>query len=211
MSLYVRVHCGYWTHRKTLRLVALLGPEAVCIPIRLWCYAAQNQPDGDFSKYLAEELALLLGYQACAQALLEALHKAGFLEGMRVHGWDEHNAYHQTFSERARTAARARWDKKGKERKGKETSIASSMLQASDTKPRKNRMTMKELQDFCISLGLPASDGDALFNKWEGNGWKNGKEPIIDCKATIRNWKAQGYLPSQKNGTSKPHSLEVRL
>lgn len=213
MSLYVRVSCGYWTHRKTLRLAAILGPSSVTLPIRLWCYAAQNQPDGDFTEYLPDELAMLLGYQADAQAMLQALQQAGFMKGMRVHGWEEHNAYHQTFSERARKAARARWEKKGIERKGKEASIATSMLDASNQKGRKNRMTMQELRDFCVSLGMPASDGEACFNKWEGNGWTNGGKPIKDCKATIRSWKDQGYLPSQKkesNGTGN-HSVQVRL
>lgn len=127
MSLYVRISCGYWTHRKTLRLSALLGPQYAYIPVRLWCYAAENQPDGDFSKYLPEELAMLLGYSGNAQAMLEALQQAGFLDGMSIHDWHDHNAYHEKFAERARKAANARWEKKGKEKKGKETSNASSI------------------------------------------------------------------------------------
>jgi hypothetical protein len=132
MSLYVRVSCGFWTHRKTLRLSAILGPQHSHIPIRLWCYAAENQPDGDFEKYLPEELALLVGYLGDAQAMLQALQQAGFLDGMKVHGWEEHNSYHTTFSERAKKAAKARWDKtrkekEGQERKGKEASNASSI------------------------------------------------------------------------------------
>lgn len=207
MSLFVRVHVGYWTHRKTVRLTALLGPESVTIPIKLWCYAAQNQPDGDFSKYLPNELSMLVGYLGDAEHMLQALQQAGFLDSLCIHGWEEHNSYHKTFADRAAKAANARWDKtrkeiekkeKRKERKGKEASNASSM---------KGKLTLEELKAFAVEIGLPESDGEATFNKWEGNGWKNGGEPVVDCKATMRNWKARGFLPSQSqkdnsNGTN---------
>lgn len=207
MSLFVRVHVGYWTHRKTVRLAALLGPESVCIPIKLWCYAAQNQPDGDFSKYLPAEIAMLVGYLGDAEHMLQALQQAGFLDSLCIHGWEEHNSYHQTYADRAKKAAAARWEKqreedekkrKRKERKGKEASNASSI---------KNRMTLEELKKFAVEIGLPESDGEATFYKWEGNGWKNGGDPVVDCKATMRNWKTRGFFPSQKNGNgSNGHS-----
>jgi uncharacterized protein YdaU (DUF1376 family) len=56
------------------------------------------------------------------------------------------------------------------------------------------------IEEFCVSLGLPKKDGTACFHKWFGNGWTNGGEPIRDWKATIRSWKAAGYMPSQKVG-----------
>lgn len=79
---------------------------------------------------------MLIGYQGDAQALLQALQQASFLNGMTINDWSEHNGYHHKFSERAKIAAKARWakeggegekdsegteegkDKKGKERKG---------------------------------------------------------------------------------------------
>lgn len=54
------------------------------------------------------------------------------------------------------------------------------------------------IEEYCRSLGLPISDGTACFNKWVGNGWTNRGEGIRDWKATIRSWKLQGYLPSQR-------------
>jgi hypothetical protein len=56
------------------------------------------------------------------------------------------------------------------------------------------------IEEFCVSLGLPRKDGTACFHKWQGNGWTNRGEPIRDWKATIRSWKAAGYMPSQKVG-----------
>lgn len=133
MSLYVRVLNNFYTHRKTLRLKAAIGEDAYWLPPRLWSYAAENQPDGCFKDYSAQELAMLLGYLGDAQAMLKAMLQAGFLESdpLRIHDWDEHNGYHSTFADRAKKAADARWsktreqkDKTVPERKGKETSIA---------------------------------------------------------------------------------------
>lgn len=64
------------------------------------------------------------------------------------------------------------------------------------------RPTIDEVKAFCREVGLPASDGEAMFWKWESNGWMNGKHAVKDWKATIRQWKASGYMPSQKGGAT---------
>lgn len=145
--LYIRVMTGFYSHRKTARLRSMIGDDAFWLPPRLWAYAAENQPDGDISSYNATELAMLLGYNKDATSMLEALTSCGFVDSdMKIHGWMEHNGYHEKFARRAKTAAQARWAKEKpptppkevlKEEKeigkGKgETSIASSMLVASD-------------------------------------------------------------------------------
>lgn len=136
LSLYVRVLNSFYTHRKTLRLKTIIGEAAFWVPPRIWAYAAENQPDGCFKDYSAEELAMLIGYLGDAQALLEALLQAGFLERetMQVHDWQDHNAYHSVFADRAKKAAEARWakipptpPKTVPDLKGKEPSIASSI------------------------------------------------------------------------------------
>jgi hypothetical protein len=75
-------------------------------------------------------------------------------------------------------------------------------------KPRKGDITQKptieEVQSFAVEVGLPASDGAAMFWKWEGNGWSNGNKPIKNWQAVIRQWKSSGWLPSQKNPQPKP-------
>jgi hypothetical protein len=134
MSLHVRLQTSFWTHRKTLRLKVRIGEAALWVLPRIWSYAAENQPDGLFVNYSAEELAMLIGYSGDAQALLQALQDCGWFDGMAIHDWQEHNGYHHTFAIRAKKAADARWkgkertgeDKKGKDKKGKEGSIATS-------------------------------------------------------------------------------------
>lgn len=65
--------------------------------------------------------------------------------------------------------------------------------------------TREEMVFFCESLGLPSSDGEILFDKWTGSGWKTAAGPIKDWQATIRSWQRQQYLPSQKTTENQFH------
>lgn len=171
MSLFVRVYTNYFSHRKTARLRVMLGDDAMWLPIRLWAYAAENQPDGDFSSYSAEEIAMLIGYTKNPTAMLQALLDSGLMDKdpLRVHDWAEHNSYHETYAIRAKNAAKARWkgkgkEKTGKDRKGKETSIATSMLQACELiyaeyprkvgKPKALKAIEKAISSFSDELVL---------------------------------------------------------
>lgn len=64
--------------------------------------------------------------------------------------------------------------------------------------------TLTEVVEFTKSLGLPDSDGESCYWKWEGNGWTNGNKPIKDWKATVRSWMAARYLPSQSSAAFPP-------
>ncbi len=65
--------------------------------------------------------------------------------------------------------------------------------------------SLDEILIFVQELALPPSDGESCYWKWEANGWTNQGEPIRNWKATIRAWKASGYLPSQKaTGAARP-------
>ena len=120
-TLYIRLRTGFYTHRKTARLRALIGDAAYWVPPRLWAYCAEHQPDGNLSSYSSEEISMLIGCSEHATSILGALKSCGFLDGDgAIHGWEEHNGYHQSYSLRAKAAADARWLKK-KEAKKKDT------------------------------------------------------------------------------------------
>jgi len=173
MSLYIRLQNNFWTHRKTARLRALIGDAALWVVPRLWSYAAENQPDGCFQDYSAEEISILLAYQGSSQALLQALLQAGFMDAnpLEIHGWDEHNAFHKVFSERAKAAAAVRHgkknppipplkgdDKRGDEMRGDEASNACSnasrLLQAERPKAAKAaQLTDEQWLDSLSSNG----------------------------------------------------------
>lgn len=64
---------------------------------------------------------------------------------------------------------------------------------------QKSRGTKEQVVEFCVNVGLTAIDGEWFFEKAEGCGWKNNGVPIVDWRATVRQWKAQGNIfPSHK-------------
>jgi hypothetical protein len=65
-------------------------------------------------------------------------------------------------------------------------------------KKRRARGNLEEVSELCKEIGLFPRDVEYLWNKWEGNGWQNAGKAMKDWRATVRAWKAQGYLPSQK-------------
>lgn len=74
---------------------------------------------------------------------------------------------------------------------------------AAKTNPaKKARGTKEEFEAFAKSIGLPASDGEAIFWKLVASDWKNGRQPVKDWKAMIRQWKASLWMPSQKGQKS---------
>lgn len=110
MSLYIKLFNDFWNHRKTARLRSRLGDDAFWIMPRLWSYAAESQPDGDFSDYTDDELAMLIGCLKHATSIKEKLVESGFMDSDHVlHNWKSRNGYHAAYSERAKTAALARW------------------------------------------------------------------------------------------------------
>ena len=52
--------------------------------------------------------------------------------------------------------------------------------------------TEQEAADFCESIGLPRSDGEAMVLHWQEKKWPK------NWQLTIRKWKSFGYMPSQK-------------
>lgn len=177
MNLHVRLYINFWSHRKTAKLRSLIGNDAYWIPPRIWSYAAENQPNGDFSTYTPEELCLLIGYLGNAQALLEALQQACFMDGMKVHDWEIHNGYHHEYSERAKKAAKARWEKeRGKDKKGED--------RIGDKHCSKHATSINEpkiddgFNDFWKEYPKKVGKGDALKS------WKK-INPSMELKAKI--------------------------
>jgi len=65
----------------------------------------------------------------------------------------------------------------------------------------------QEVVEFCESIGI--TDGAYFWHKWTGNGFQNRGKAMKDWKATIRSWKAAGYLPSQKQNGNRPTAIRV--
>ncbi len=74
----------------------------------------------------------------------------------------------------------------------------------------KARGSKAEVESYCVTIGLPSSDGTWFFDKAEGCGWKNNGKAIVDWKATCRAWKGASVFPSQKvqRGVNRPEALQ---
>jgi hypothetical protein len=81
---------------------------------------------------------------------------------------------------------------------------------SAEGKPRKDRGTAEEVTEYFAALSLPVSDGEWFFAKCEGSEWSNNGQSIKDWKATVRSWKAAGYLPSQKVNTARAATGETK-
>ena len=60
--------------------------------------------------------------------------------------------------------------------------------------------TIEELKEYCLQQGLDKVDCQKFYDYYESNGWKVGKNPMKDWKATLRNWQRT----ATNNNTNKP-------
>lgn len=139
MSLYIKVYLSFWTHRKTGRLVGLLGNSALWIMPKLWSYAATSQRDGSFATYTDADFAFALGLGEVSaesvQKIRKAIVESGYMDpDGKLHNWDTWNGYHQMEHERAQKAANARWFRKAKEPVG-QTSLPIDLPPKPVTEP----------------------------------------------------------------------------
>lgn len=51
--------------------------------------------------------------------------------------------------------------------------------------------TPVEVAAYCTETGMPKSEGRKFFDHYTANGWKVGKNPMVDWKAAVRNWKSR--------------------
>lgn len=113
---YMNVDPDFFEHRKTRRLVALIGPECVAPVLRLWAYCARfHAEDGLLADYSPEEIESLAGWDGKPGTLLEGMLKVGLLDksggGVVIHDWKEHQGHIAAFKERGRMMAKRRWSK----------------------------------------------------------------------------------------------------
>lgn len=117
---YLNVDLDYFTHPKVVRLIGLLGPQHVSVPIRLWCYVGKHHcDDGALKGYSTQEIESILGWKGQKGDLIAALVKVGFLdvllnaetETYQVHDWLEHAGHLAAFKKRAKASAEKRWGK----------------------------------------------------------------------------------------------------
>lgn len=122
MNTDIRLSIGFWQHPKTYRLIKRIGLKGVRSLQILWCWCAQNRPDGSLFDLDASEIEFAADWRGKKGAFAEACASCGWLdatdEGFALHEWADYNPYQAQAGsreaarkERARNAANARWDK----------------------------------------------------------------------------------------------------
>ena len=172
-----------------------------------WCLFDEQTANGKLDGYTPELLDEIIGMTGLADAMMSV----GWLEfdgeSLQVPRFEEHNG--QSAKRRAQDSSRklsarkadicppAKRTKSGLEKRREEKNVLTL------TSKNKARGSMDELKAYAVGLGMPASDGESMFDHWESNGWRNGSSASKDWQAGMRKWKSQGWLPSQKTAAKQ--------
>ena len=92
---WIESHQELREHPKTKRFARELNitiPHAVGLLHCLWWWAVDYAPDGDLTKYDADDLGDAAGWDGTGESFLAALTGARFVDEdpMRIHSWDEY-------------------------------------------------------------------------------------------------------------------------
>jgi hypothetical protein len=64
------------------------------------------------------------------------------------------------------------------------------------TKEKTKKPTLEEVKDYCLERKNKV-DAERFFDYYTSNGWKVGKNPMKDWKATVRNWERNTDLKKE--------------
>lgn len=115
MNIDIRLAVGFWGHPKTRRLKKALGLRGVRSLQILWCWCAQNRPDGDLRDLDGEDIEFVADWRGKKGAFFDYCLDRWIertATGYALHEWEDHNPYQAqgaSRSDRARKAAQARW------------------------------------------------------------------------------------------------------
>lgn len=102
MNKDIRVDLGFFTHRKTRRLIARFGLESAWGLLRLWAFAAKSRPSGFLSGMDAFDIVAemhLDGVKVDPEELLKFMSSPECrwidmaIEGIHLHNWRKHNPW----------------------------------------------------------------------------------------------------------------------
>jgi hypothetical protein len=159
---YLNLDLDYFDHRKTKRLVGLLGRGAEVIPIKLWSYCGKFHADtGRLAGYSEQEIESLAGWWGKSGAMLQVEFMGRDEQGWFMVEFADHQGHIAAFKAKGRAMAKARWAK------ADACSNAASMLQAmpyptDPTDPIKRKKDSAPEQAVEFPPGFPKTEADAL-------------------------------------------------
>ncbi len=212
---------GFINHWKTERLMDQLGAEGVIAILRLWGNAQIRRAFSGLH-FTPKRLAMETKWKGDAEKLFAVLTDpdAPWLDmdedgTFTIHGFSEHQHQVVKLWENGKKGGRP----PNTARKTSPSSSPSSssspicepnenqMVLENEPKARKQKAkgSIEELKSFAVEIGLPESDGENCFHKWESTGWKG----IKNWEAKMRTWKIEKYHPSQKYPTADPQNTNL--
>jgi hypothetical protein len=227
---YLNIDLDYFEHRKTRRLIVLLGRGAEVLPIRLWAYCGKfHSEDGKLTGYSDQEIESAAGWWGKPGEMLDGLRQAGYMtkEGKvwSMKNWLEHQGHIAAFRARGKMMAERRWF-------GGKRHAASNAVSITASNAVSNAPTDQPIQptdrpttprDVELPPGFPQTEAEGrahagfvgcsddfaakIWQKASGRGGRDSHD------VPIRNWRS--YLASEwgyereriaKNGGGVPSS-----
>ena len=205
-----------------------IDPDAVTGKlIRIWCWADQQTIDGNarsVTKTLLDRVSGVTGFS-------EMLVQVGWLEesafGFCFPNFDRHNG--QTAKNRALTGKRVQKSRnarsvtkalpeieKRREESNKETqdAIASNVpvvvksdaasVNALKKRPATfSKPTVPDIIGYVLEISSTV-DAKSFWDYYESNGWRVGRNPMKDWRATVRQWQSRNQQGNQHgNGSTR--------
>lgn len=207
---WIESHTVLSRHRKMKELARSLRLKPVYVMGHLhalWHDALEQQEDGDLTKWSDELIAESSQFDGDIPRYVSLLQEHGWLDGRLIHDWLDYaggylaGKYHSSNREKLITI----WAKHGKEygrkKEGSEKEVISIVpdltIPTLPTKPTitpgaKSPKFVKpshvDVQVYAQSIGFKL-DAEGWCDHYEANGWRVGKNPMKDWKATVRQWK----------------------
>lgn len=127
-------------------------------------------------------------------------------------------------SEKARAKANVRWHNTGNatallqecsssssSSSKSKTHTTSKTEEKKRTRKRFQKPTMEELKEYSVSISFQDFDSEKFLDYYESNGWKVGKNPMVDWKATVRGWKKNGHSKQSGSKAAYKHGGEINF
>lgn len=231
---YINLDLDYLNHPRTMRLIGMLGRGAEILPIRLWLYCGKYLSDsGSFAGFSAQEIETIACWWGKSGEMIAALEKCvdekgvSFLtrtdNGWEIPNWLNINGHLGVFRERAKIAAKVRWDKYRVECSSNASSNAQAITKQCSIpyqaipKKEKNikkekvrdgpfvKPTREEVEAYGREIQFKV-DGEAFLAYYNAKNWKIGNTRITDWKACIVTWKKNEQKWKPVEAPTKPIS-----
>jgi hypothetical protein len=216
---WIKVDVDVGGHPKIEELERSLGPAALGVLVRAWCWTAKYCPDGFIPDDRVESLERAVG-MACVEAFVAAgvTDRNGARNGYEMHGWDEIQTAHVDKVTRAREANRERQrrfrernalrnaghnaevtpERRGEERRGEETEASAPasppLLEAARVEKPKPSPKQADPRVTPLTESLCAAFADVRGDKYLHGGAPDAAAlkrllALADAPEIVRRWR----------------------